>query len=118
MIDWLAMIVAIVARTTSGKSRKGGHSRVEDVVRGWRARQDQGGFHLGRLPADQLSWLAGGDGRPLPSLSTAPGTPVLDWRERLGCGSGLVDIVVSGTLSGHLCPIGLDLMSAITTPND
>jgi hypothetical protein len=71
-----------------------------------------------RLPADQLSWLAGGDGRPLPSLSTAPGTPVLDWRERLGCGSGLVDIVVSGTLSGHLCPIGLDLMSAITTPND
>jgi hypothetical protein len=51
-------------------------------------------------------------------LSTAPGTPVLDWRERLGCGSGLVDIVVSGTLSGHLCPIGLDLMSAITTPND
>jgi hypothetical protein len=27
MIDWLAMIVAIVASTTSGKSRKEGHSR-------------------------------------------------------------------------------------------
>jgi hypothetical protein len=84
----------------------------------YRARTADSRFHLGRLPADQLSWPPGGGGRPLPSLSTAPGTPVLDWRERLGCGSGLVDIVVSGTLSGHLCPIGLDLMSAITTPND
>jgi hypothetical protein len=44
MIDWLAMMVAIVPQRPAEK--EGRAQPVEDVVRGWRSFEDQG-----RLPA-------------------------------------------------------------------